>query len=548
MSGAARLRARAPALLAFVLAPALASAQSIPSDVLDAARRSSASAADAGSPVPRPVATLEGAVDPAAYVLGPGDLLEIAYTGRANPVERVRVSPSGRIHLAPTGPVEVAGLTLAEAEAKLRELLGRYYSQTRIGLDLIEIRSFRVHVLGEVERPGAREVTAAERVSDLFPAVEAREPADAAPLRPALRASERNLVLRRTSGGEIPVDLVRYRRLGDLAANPFLEDGDILFVPPKRDSVSVFGWVPRPGFIEFRAGDAIDDLVSIAGGFDSGADRGNVELRRFEGSGPEEAVRRILNFEAGDGRVPAAPGDGVYIRADLEWRKERLVEIHGEVRFPGVFAIQEGTETLRTLIDRAGGFTPEADPQGTLVERPDVFDRPAEDPEFQRLQNIPIAEMSHEEYEYLKLRSRQRAGLASAMLSVNLGRGGDVEGEDLVLRSGDRVRVPKKNLAVDVQGAVKNPGFVPFDPARRAKDYLDLAGGISAKARTGGARIIRHRTGEWVKADGDTPVDAGDTVWIPEKQDRDWWKITREGVSFLAAVATIVVVINNVNN
>jgi protein involved in polysaccharide export with SLBB domain len=117
----------------------------------------------------RPVASLEGAIDATKYVLGPGDLLEVVYTGRPDPSERVRVTPSGRVHLAPTGPIPVAGLTLAEAEEKIRKALSRYYSKTNIGLDLLEVRTFRVHVLGHIENPGAREVTAANRVSDLFP-------------------------------------------------------------------------------------------------------------------------------------------------------------------------------------------------------------------------------------------------------------------------------------------------------------------------------------------------------------------------------------------
>jgi len=253
-----------------------------------------------------------------------------------------------------------------------------------------------------------------------------------------------------------------------------------------------------------------------------------------------------LNLDAGDGSILSAPGDGVYIRADLDWRRERLVEVHGEVRYPGVYAIQEGTETLREIIERAGGFTEEADPRSTRVERENVFDRPEEDPEFQRLQNIPVSEMNDEEYEYLKLRSRQREGLSSAMLSIHLT---DPEGgEDLVLRSGDRVVVPRQNLSVDVQGAIRNPGFLPYDESRTARDYIELSGGISERARTGSIRIIRKRTGEWVKAGDKTRVDPGDTVWVPEKPARDYWKITREAVTFLASIATIVVVINNVND
>lgn len=526
-----------PALASVLLAGAVAFAQSsprIPDDLVERMRQgnaSAATAADARSSVP-----LEGAIDPARYVVGPGDLLEIGYVGMSQPAERVRVTPSGRVHLKATGPVGVAGLTLAEAEERLRDALSRFYGGTRVTVDLLEVRTFRVHLLGHVQAPGAFTVSATQRASDLLD-------------RPELlrnRASLRNLVLRRQDGTQIPVDLLRYRLLGDMQFNPPLEDGDVLVVPALRDSVSVFGRVARPGFLEFRLGDTIDDLVALAGGFEAGADTGEVELRRFDPQNPERSTTRTLNLGAGDGSLDVSPGDGVYVRSQPDYRRERLVEIWGEVRFPGVYAIEKDAETLRSLIGRAGGFTDDADREGTEVYRPGVFDRPEDDPEFLRLQAIPIQEMSHDEFEYLKLRSRQREGLASAVLSQSLDWADG--GEDLVLRSGDIVRVPTQNLAVDVQGAVKNPGFVPWEPDRSAFDYIRTSGGKTDRARTGSTRIIRSRTGERVRVDGDTRVDPGDMVWVPEKRDRDWWRITRETVTFLAQIGTLVVIINNVNN
>jgi protein involved in polysaccharide export with SLBB domain len=251
-----------------------------------------------------------------------------------------------------------------------------------------------------------------------------------------------------------------------------------------------------------------------------------------------------LNLEAGEGSTTSAPGDALYIGADLDWNEEELVELEGEVRYPGVYVIREGRETLRELIERAGGFTADADPRGTYVERPEVFDPPEKDPELERLQNIPVDDMTKDEYAYWKLRSVQRQGQSSAVLSVD---SFDLQAEELTLRDGDHVHVPKKNLSVDVQGAIKNPGFLPYDEERNAKDYIELAGGVSERARSGSVRIIRHRTGEWVDADKKTRVEPGDTVWVPERPARNGWRTVREVVTFLASVGTIVVVIDSVN-
>jgi len=478
-----------------------------------------------------PSLAVEGAVDPTGYVLGPGDLLQVVYTGRADPSEQVRVTPSGRIHLEPTGPVDVAGLTLAGAEQRIRDILSGFYEDTRISVDLLEVRTFRVHVLGHVREAGPVEVAATSRASELLASPEARRAG----------ASQRNLTLRRRSGESVPVDLVRYRALGDLQANPFLQDGDVLFVPSQRDSVSIFGRVARPGFLEYREGDTVRDLIDLAGGFESSADRQAVELRRFREDEAAESFSQILDCTGDDASLAVRPGDGLYVRAHPDWRRERLVLLGGEVAYPGAYAIEKGEETLRSLVDRAGGFTEDAAPEATRILRPGVFDAPENDQEFQRLQSIPVQEMSKEEQEYLKLRSRQRQGLASAVLSEGLGNGG---GHDLVLRAGDEIYVPQQNLAVDVQGAVKNPGFVPFDSTFSARDYVNAAGGVSERARVGTTQIIRSRTGERVKVGGGTRVDPGDLVWVPERADREWWRITRETAAFLAQVAAIYLVID----
>jgi protein involved in polysaccharide export with SLBB domain len=474
---------------------------------------------------------VEGAVDPTKYVLGPGDLLEVVYTGRSGPSERVRVSPSGRIHLEPTGPVEVAGLTLAGAEELLREILSEFYAETRISVDLLEVRTFRVHLLGHVSEPGPVEVAATSRASELLQYQTETRPG----------ASSRNVQLRRKLGDDLSVDLVRYRLLGDLEANPVLQDGDVLYVPSQRDSISIFGRVARPGFLEYRDGDTVNGLIELGGGFESSADREAVELRRFDGDHQGESFSQILDCTGGDGLLQVRPGDGLYVRSRPDWRRERLVVLSGEVVYPGAYAIEKGEETLRTLIDRAGGFTEDAAPEATRIQRPNVFDAPENDPEFQRLQTIPVQQMTKEEQEYLKLRSRQRQGLASAVLSVGLTNGG---GEDLVLRAGDRIHVPRQNFAVDVQGAVRNPGFVPFDSTYSARDYVEAAGGVSERARTGTTQIIRSQTGERVKAAPQTHVDPGDLVWVPERADRDWWRATRETAAFLAQVAAIWLVID----
>lgn len=132
----------------------------------------------------------------------------------------VRVTPDGKISLPTIGNLKVRGLTLAEA--LIESEVQRYYRNVKSGLSLTSLRVFEVLVLGEVQRPGTYLATPVKRVSEVM--------AQAGAVLPG--GSQRHVQVRRNGQMYATADLAAFLRRGDESANPFLHDGDVIFVPP----------------------------------------------------------------------------------------------------------------------------------------------------------------------------------------------------------------------------------------------------------------------------------------------------------------------------
>jgi hypothetical protein len=89
---------------------------------------------------------------------------------------------------------------------------------------------------------------------------------------------------------------------------------------------------------------------------------------------------------------------------------------------------------------------------------------------------------------------------------------------------------------------------VTFEPGLRYRDYVRLAGGYAERADKGKARVVRIGTGEWEKPKDVGAFRPGDTIWVPEKRDRDWWRFFRDGLLVATQVATLYLVADRAVN
>jgi polysaccharide biosynthesis/export protein len=201
------------------------------------ARRQAMERLRLGGPV-----TLEGAVDPDAYLVGPGDVFSVAVGGALSTETQAIVSADGVLVVPEVGGFPVAGLTLAEARTRVQAGLRRIYRNVSTEVALAQPRQFFVHVSGAVERPGRHMMVPIARVEDAVAAgMDDQSPLLVRRLRlrrdvlrrdadeplPALR----NVEVRRRDGSTERVDLLRYYATGDPTHNPYLRDGDAVYIP-----------------------------------------------------------------------------------------------------------------------------------------------------------------------------------------------------------------------------------------------------------------------------------------------------------------------------
>ena len=164
------------------------------------------------------------------------------------------------------------------------------------------------------------------------------------------------------------------------------------------------------------------------------------------------------------------------------------------------------------------------------------------DPEFERLKKIPVADMTASEYDYYRLRSREKEGRVACDFEKLLGQ--ELEAYDVILKNGDYINIPPKSMVVNISGSVINPGLVPYEPGEDYKYYIDRAGGFSWKAQKSGILIVKGQTGERTKPSRRRKIDPGDTILVPEKPERDYWKFFKDTMLVLGNIATIYLVID----
>ena len=471
--------------------------------------------------------SLSGPVDDSIYIVGPGDRFSITVWGQGTVSHSVIVTPEGELILPGIVTIPVAGEVLEDVKRDVSDRLSGFYHDVEVSVSLTDLRNMLVNVLGQVRDPGAYVGTPLDLAGEFLQKAGGLTP----------DASTRNIAVTRRNGDEARVDLARYENTGDVTANPPVLDGDVIFVPYAVAFVGVYGAVGRPGTFELAEGETVASLIELAGGFARGAVTDSVEVRGFTGGVQASSVMVDLSAVAEAGRR-LADGDQVYVREVTEWRRVTHVAVEGEVERPGPYGIEEGVDRLSDVVRRAGGPTPEAWLRGARLVRPRLEDD--RDAEFERLSGMPVNEMTGLEYPYFKSRQRDRMSVVS---DFERALSGD-ESEDALLRDGDLIMIPRYVDTVEVLGQVANPGKIGYLSGKRYGHYIKQAGGYTSLARKSRVRVVRGATGEWMHAGSAGVLEPGDLIWVPERDESDWWKLTREIAGFIMSVVTVYVVID----
>jgi polysaccharide biosynthesis/export protein len=444
---------------------------------------------------------LAGPVPP-DYALGPGDQLVLILTGDLELTYTLGVTREGFILVPQAGQLFVANLTLDQLSDVLRARLGKVYSSvtrgtTRLTISVANVRVNQVYVVGEVNQPGAYQISA------LGTALTALYAAGGV----TTRASVRNVEIRRSDKVLAHLDLYDYLLRGDKHDDVRLQTGDVVYVPLHGRRTQIVGAILRPAIYELKPAETLPDLLRAAGGFRQDAALQHVTVHRIlpapvRGTGPfpravMDVPLPVASAETHDppGAAPDVAMSGVFVPAlSLEGGDSIVVDsvapldssyfvaIAGAINKPGRFPWREGM-TLRDLFRVAGGPKVEA-----YLKEAEIARMPRDRAQGQLAQTVRVP------LDSTYLIGRDTSGRFLGPPGPPLRAGGTPEvplqpfDNVLVLRQPDFV-LPR---IVQVVGQVQYPGSYTLTAGNeRLADVIDRAGGLTPLAYAGGVRFVR---------------------------------------------------------
>ena len=281
---------------------------------------------------------------PASYVVGPGDQVAIDVYGASQTSKTYEVSPEGTIIIEGFGPIEIGGLTVAQANQKIKDQLGQRYRQSSIRMTVGQTRTITVNVMGEVSAPGTYTLSA---FASVFHALYMAGGVNGL-------GTLRNIKVYRGGRQLSVVDVYDYILNGRLSGNVRLADGDVIVVGPYDCIVDITGNVKRPMAYEMKKNESVATLLKYAGGFAPKAFKKAVRLSRI--GGEHLSGHSVSEFEMADFRLQ--DGDSVIVDS-IDGRYENTVSVSGAVFHAGMYDLGD-CSTVRALIENAGGLTEEA--------------------------------------------------------------------------------------------------------------------------------------------------------------------------------------------
>lgn len=382
---------------------------------------------------------------PQNYRLGPGDAVFIDIYGASQKTIECTVSPDGFVTIDGYGPVEVSGLTVSQANAKLRSTLGSRYSSSHIKLTVGETRSIMVNVMGEVKAPGTYTLSAFATVFHaLYMAGGTND-----------LGTLRNIKVYRNNRLVTVVDIYDYMLNGKLTGNVRLADNDVIVVGPYDCLVNLTGKVKRPMWYEMKKNESVGSLLKYAGGFTGDAYTKSVRVVRK--TGKEYSVYNVDEFDMSSFQV--SDEDSVSVDSILD-RYSNMVEIKGAVFRPGMYQVGGEINSVRSLLEHADGLREEAFTARAVMHRMKK-DR--------TLEVVPV----------------------------------DVEGildgkvADVPLQPNDVLFIPTKQemmeeQTITIHGEVNYPGIYKYASNETLEDFVLQAGGLKNSASTVKVDVARR--------------------------------------------------------
>ena len=382
---------------------------------------------------------------PQNYRLGPGDAVIIDIYGASQKTIQSTVSPDGEVTIEGYGPVNVSGLTVAQANARLRSTLGSRYRSSRIKLTVGQTKTIMVNVMGEVKAPGTYTLSAFATVFHaLYMAGGTND-----------LGTLRNIKVYRNNRLVTVVDIYDYILNGKLTGNVRLADNDVIVVGPYDCLVTITGKVKRPMIYEMKKNESVNSLLKYSGGFTGDAYKKSVRVNRK--TGRERSVYNVEEFDFSSFRID--DGDSVSVDSILP-RYANTVEVKGAVFRPGMYNIGDQINSVRTLVEHAEGLTEDAFTARAVMHR------------MKSDRNLEVFSVD----------------IAGILAGTS---------PDIPLKENDVLFIPTRQdkmteRTITIRGEVQYPGTYLYAEHETIEDFVLQAGGLTDKASTINVLVSRR--------------------------------------------------------
>ena len=419
--------------------------------------------------VPSTFAPVSDIQVPADYIIGPGDTLVVQLYGNEPRTYELTVERDGRINFPKLGPVSVSNMTFDSARATIEDHVARQLIGTHVSVTMGTLRSIRVFVLGDAEKPGSYTVSGLSTMTNaLFASGGAKK-----------IGSLRNIQLKRDGRLITTLDLYDLLLRGDTSNDRHLLPGDVLFIPPIGPTVAVYGAVHRPAIYELKTETTVAQAIDLAGGTLPDADATLGQLERILPS----QQRRMINVDLSSaaGRLTALDNGDKLRVPSIRPTLENSVKLSGYVFRPGAFAYQSGLR-LTDVLHSFGEVRPEADLHYIMIRRvaPPELKTEVISADLTRALSAPHSAADPE--------LRPRDEIIVFNLSSSRGRILAPILRDIQLQA-----TPEKpEQAVNIEGRVKVPGKYPLEPRMHVSDLIRAGGSLEDAAYTGQAELTRY--------------------------------------------------------
>ena len=401
---------------------------------------------------------------PSNYKLGPGDEVAIDIWGASQSSIQETISPDGNIYIENFGPVHLSGLTVTQANNYLKKQLGQIYSSingdepgTNIRLSLAQNRTIQVHVMGEVENPGTYTMSSFATIFNaLYQAGGVNEV-----------GTLREVKVYRNDKLVATYDVYDFILNGNSDLGIRLEDNDVVTVDAYKNLVCVTGKVKRPMYYEMLDNESLAHLLKFAGGFAGNAYKEDVRLIR---NGKREREIYTLN-EAEQQSFVLADGDSISVDSIMP-SFANMVEVKGAVYRPGQFQMDGRVNTVKQLIECAGGLKDEAFMNRVIL-------------------------------------NRRKPNNTMENLAINLEQLMNGTVADIELRKNDVLMIPsifdmQEVQTVTIFGEVAFPGTYEYASNMSVEDFILNAGGLTEAASTAKIDVARRMKDSRATSSSDT--------------------------------------------